>query len=216
MKKVQLVLLVMILLACCGCNTTGNVTSPNAPSSPSAPQTQLDGPASVELPLPSSKVFGLEGTDALLYDIAVKYYSVQLEDPEIRKHLFMPSLGVLDTYQTEDGSTCYLCRFRGYDYYNLSQGLRDLNHPRYSPGSGGYDLARFTIAKTQSGKPVCTEVVLSADGEGWAQSIRLICGPKKELARAIIENKKLPVTIRDITSADSKKLLDIYLDYYFR
>jgi len=205
-----------MLLVYSGCNAAGIGTSPKNPSSPSAPPAKLEGPASVELPLPSSKVFGLEGTDAMLYDIAVKYYSAQAGDPDIRMHLLMPSLGVLDTYQAEDGSTCYLCRFRGYDYYDLGHGLRDLNHPRYTPGSGGYDLARFTLAKTQSGKPVCTEVVLSADGEGWSQSIRLICGPKKELAQAIIENKKLPVTIRDITPADPKKLLDIYLDYYFR
>lgn len=127
----------------------------------------------------------------------------------------MPSLGLLDTYQSDDGGTCYICLFRKYEYYDLGHGLGDLANPTYNFGSGA-TYARFTLSKQDNGEPVCTEVFESWDGEGWPQSIRLICGPKKELAEAIIKNEKLSVDIRNITPVSEKEILNIYLNYYFR
>lgn len=222
--KLRILPMALILfLCCCSCGPAVTETSPQAASTPPASEvspTPSDAPVSpseqvspapVELPLPSGKTFGLEGVDAVLYDAAVDYYSTKGGKAD----LLIPSLGVLDTYQTEDGSTCYICRFRGYDYYNLGYGLGDLEDPQYNLGSGGYDLARFTVSKTESGALACTEVFVSWDGEGWPASIRIICGPKADLAAAIIKNETLPVQIRNLTPSDPEELLRIYLNYTF-
>lgn len=178
-------------------------------------KTPHESPLCVKLPLPSSRMFGLEGVDAALYDGAVEYYSTRLIRGGKCDGLLLPSLALLDTYPADDGSTCYICMFRQYDYYDLGYGLSDLNNPQYNPG-GGSNVARFTVRETEVGDAVCTDVFEGYDGPGWAFGVREICGPNEKLAEAIIGNTPLPVEKRDITPPGIKELLDVYLDYYFR
>ena len=168
----------------------------------------------IELPLPypSSQIFGLEGVDAVLYDAAVDYYSWRGGEDE--DGLLMPSLAVIDSY-AEGGNTCYICWFRQFDYYGLGYGLGDLNDPQYV-SSHGRTLARFTVTTNAAGELRCTEIEEAGDGEGWAVSIRKLCGPRTALAEAIINNGAIKVDgTRDITTADHKEMLRVYLDYYF-
>lgn len=223
MKKI-LLLFSVILLVCSSCREATNETPTESPSlSPTAhisqtpsPTPQGESPTPVELPLPSSETFGLEGVDAVLYDAAAEFDSTKIGEGRLPEtDLLLPSLGLLDTYQTEDGSTCYVCLFREYLYYDLAYGLRDPDHPQYSFG-GGVNYARFTVSESDDGELICTEMYTSLDGGGWAYSIRVICGPNEELAEAIINNEELSVEVQNITPADNVGLLNVYLDYCFR
>lgn len=154
-------------------------------------------------------MFGLTGVDAVLYDAAVRY---EKENTGITAtDLNIPSLKILDEYKNADGNTCYIVGFRSYFYIDIGYGLNDLKAPKYNFSGGGYDLSRFTVTK----EGICSEVYVSADGEGWAYSIKEICGPKTALAEAVIGNTDLPVTGRDITPADATGMLGTYIKYCF-
>lgn len=163
------------------------------------------------LPRPSSKMFGLEGMDAALYDAAVDAYSIFENETD----LILPSLTLITEYEDEEGCINYVCLLRDFDYYDLATGLDDKENPVYNFGSGGY-YAQFVVQETEDGEYFCVERNLSQDGEGWADSIRRICGSQQDVAEAIINNEDIPVQTREITSSDPEELLRIYLDYNFR
>lgn len=161
-----------------------------------------------ELPNPTSKTYGLEGIDAVLYNAASAFYSTKVQTPD----LFLPSLAYLDSYQTDDGKTYYICWFKQCDFFLLGYGLSDLDDPKYRL-SGGKFVTRFTLEESKNGEVICTELFPDFDPQGGYEKI--VCGPKTELAEAIANGTELPVEERWITPSDPEELLAIYIDYYF-
>jgi len=162
-------------------------------------------------PLPTAEIYGLEGMDAVLFNAAAQFYSWRGGS----NSLLLPALTLLDTYELDEHTTCYVCLFREFDYYDLDQGLDDLDHPNYVPSFGAL-LSRFIVVSDDEGIPQTVEIEEQGDGEGWRRSIQNICGPNQVLATALIEGLELPVEERDIPSRDPIAMLDRYIEYTYR
>lgn len=206
---------------CGSCGSEENInTSASVTTSPSATSQAFESAPPSEtlptviprmLPLPWSKMYGLEGYDAILFDAAVQYYSTRGDGIT----LCIPALKLLDSYKNEDGDTCYICQFHTYDFYDLAYGLSDLTHPVINLYNGGYSLARFTLRKTQEGETMCSDIMVIMDDDGWEYSIKAICGPKTELAEAIIKDERQEFDGRYLVQNDSTAMLNTFIDYCF-
>lgn len=262
MKK-RLVLLLAILLLCAGCGPK-SVPDPSPSPSPSPTATGLPiigpddpfpfgnydrGPFEemaktnerVELPLPTSALFGLEGADAALYEAAVAdIYNLAVPEAFSGDDLYLPSLSVIGSYQNEDGETCYVCVYRRYCYDYLAYGLADPDRPQYFPAFD-YMPVRITLAEQEGGTLVCSDF-LWGQLNGFSGSLEkrgevladMLAGPSPELQEKIKEYVRLmqqdpvngdamvhgkipaPDNYRNLTTPDPYELLDIYLGYFFR
>lgn len=56
---------------------------------------------------------------------------------------------------TQDGDTCFVCLLEEHEYYDLGDGLQDLDNPEYTYCSSGVKLERFTVSKDGDELPVC-------------------------------------------------------------
>lgn len=195
----------------------------------------------VELPLPTSALFGLEGADAALYEAAVAdIYNLAVPEAFSGDDLYLPSLSVIGSYQNEDGETCYVCVYRRYCYDYLAYGLADPDRPQYFPAFD-YMPVRITLAEQEGGTLVCSDFLwgqlngFSGGPEKRGEVLAdMLAGPSPEIREKIKEYVRLmqqdpvngdamvhgkipaPDNYRNLTTPDPYELLDIYLGYFFR
>lgn len=185
----------------------------------------------VDLPLPSAKLFGLEGVDGVLYDAAVAYETHSDGD------LMMPTLSVVGSYQNETGETCFVCIYWRYHYGFLAYGLTDPTRPQYYP-SFCAEAARITLAQQPDGTWLCTDLLRGFtegyDGDHAEMMARQVAEPDPALMETVQNFLRSawgedgggnPLFrgevyqmdgVRPLTTTDPYALLDIYLNHYFR
>lgn len=159
------------------------------------------------LVMPTAEDFGLTGDEAVIYNAAVQYYFPAAGYP----HLLLPSIGIYASHTNENGKRSYICVLKGCDYYDL--GWSTPENPSYNYG-GGFQYVCFTISEDEVGVAYCSDILMSCDGEDWAQSVREVFGPEMQLAEEIISAKEVTEP-RYITPRHSEELLALYLETYY-
>ena len=164
-----------------------------------------------EFPVPTGEAFGLEGEDAVLYAAAAKAQAdilVSRVDGSDTM-LMLTTLDILGEYDGENGEKNYVCRWGAQYFYDLGEGLSDLqNSMNSSHGSSWGGLARITLAA--DGKLL--DVQETYDGADNTKRIEELCGPLTEIADAI--NAGQVLDSRSLVPAGDE-LLRQYLNYYF-
>lgn len=199
-------------------NAASNSVSSGTPAQQNTPKKiHVSGKIySTEFPIPTADTFGLTGTDATLYNLAVDQFSNSvLGEDELGKgntDLVFPALTLLGSQENDDGTTTYVVTFRELNFYGLGDALKDLKHPDYNYGFSSY-LASYTLDK--NGKCVSKDKV--HDDEG-GEGIKRVCGSLKSLADFLIRNQSDPINpadARDIPLLDKDQMLQAYLNYFF-
>lgn len=199
-------------------NASSNSASSGTPAKQNTPKKIHVGGKiySTEFPIPTADTFGLTGTDATLYNLAVDQFSNSvLGEDELGKgstDLVFPSLTLLGSQENDDGTTTYVVTFRGFYFYGLGDALKDLKHPVYNDGCSSY-LESFIVDK--NGKCISKDSL--HDDEG-SEGIKRVCGSLKSLADFLIRNQSDPINpadARDIPQLDEDQMLQAYLNYFF-
>ena len=159
-----------------------------------------------DLPLPTAEQMGLAGEAAELFDALQAQYA----DPEqipVRTHLndvMIPSFTIWGSYE-EDGDTVLVCSVNEGFYYTVQ-----LDGSCDGWGGGGSPTA-FRGRYDEDGTFQVTEIISAADGEGYAASIRRLCGPLEELADWLLDGEgEQPEPIWD-EMPDQNEMMRIYL-----
>ena len=159
-----------------------------------------------DLPPPTAEQMGLTGDAAVLFDALQAQYA----DPEqipVRSRpndVMIPSFTIWDSYE-EDGDTVLVCSVNERFYYTVQ-----LDGSCDGWGGGGSPTA-FRGRYDEDGTFQVTEIIAAADGEGYAASIRRLCGPLEELADWLISGEgEQPEPIWDEMS-DQNEMMRIYL-----
>lgn len=172
-----------------------------------------------DFPMPSAEVFALTGEDAAIYHAIAEVYHPKTyaatfsQSPVEVTDLSLPAFDVYEQVSDETGDTTYYGLFYQCDYYDLGDGLADLDHPVYdlhcgkSPAAVTVDadgnLVDFTQTYESSNDP---------DGD-----IRRVCGPMTDLADyfcGIAES--YPKTPRRVPDMDPAEMLHQYLSVFFQ
>ena len=159
-----------------------------------------------DLPLPTAEQMGLNGDAAVLFDALQARYA----DPEqipVRSRLndvMLPAITIWDSYE-EDGDTVLVCSVNERFYYTVQ-----LDGSCGGWGGGGSPTA-FRGRCDEDGTFQVTEIMSAMDGEGYAYSIRQMCGPLEELAEWLISGEgEQPEPIWD-EMPDQDEMMRIYL-----
>ena len=134
-----------------------------------------------DLPLPTAEQMGLTGDPAVLFDALQARYA----DPEqipVRSRpndVMLPSFTIWGSYE-EDGDTVLVCSVNELFYYSVQ-----LDGSCDGWGGGGSPTA-FRGRYDEDGNFQVTEIMSAMDGEGYAYSIRQMCGPLEALADWLI------------------------------
>ena len=159
-----------------------------------------------DLPLPTAEQMGLTGDAAVLFDALQAQYA----DPEqipVRSRLndvMLPAITIWDSYE-EDGDTVLVCSVNERFYYTVQ-----LDGSCDGWGGGGGPTA-FRGRYDENGTFLVTEIMSAMDGEGYAYSIRQMCGPLEELAEWLITGEgEQPEPIWD-EMPDQDEMMRIYL-----
>lgn len=159
-----------------------------------------------DLPLPTAEQMGLTGDAAVLFDALQARYA----DPEqipVRSRLndvMLPAITIWDSYE-EDGDTVLVCSVNERFYYTVQ-----LDGSCDGWGGGGSPTA-FRGRYDENGNFQVTEIMSAMDGEGYAYSIRQMCGPLEELAEWLISGEgEQPEPIWD-EMPDQNEMMRIYL-----
>lgn len=236
----------ILFLAGCGCNAGQTNSSPGISSSITEPSASMEPTSSsnassnsalsgtpakqntpkkihvggkiysTEFPIPTADTFGLTGTDATLYNLAVDQFSnAVIGEDELGKGsttLVFPALTLLGSQENDDGTTTYVVTFRELYFSELGDVLKDLKHPVYNYGFSSY-LESFIVDK--NGKCISKDSL--HDDEG-SEGIKRVCGSLKSLADFLIRNQSDPINpadARDIPQLDEDQMLQAYLNYFF-
>lgn len=179
----------------------------------------------IEFPVPTGEVFGLEGEDAELYssvaaavmELSVREYTGKENwmhwISETSTWLTLPHFTVVGEYDGENGEKNYICGLGIYDYYGLGEGLAKYA-PQYrvydSVGGGG---AFSRIAFSADG--TFLDVQQTYDGADNTERVKELCGPLTGVAEAWINGTDYPNGERALPDMDSDEMLERYVNYYF-
>lgn len=159
-----------------------------------------------DLPLPTAEQMGLTGDTAVLFDALQAQYA----DPEqipVRSRLndvMLPVITIWDSYE-EDGDTVLVCSVNERFYYTVQ-----LDGSCDGWGGGGGPTA-FRGHYDENGNFQVTEIMSAMDGEGYAYSIRRLCGPLEELADWLLEGEGEPPELIWDEMPDQDEMMRIYL-----
>ena len=166
----------------------------------------LENNSEPDLPLPTAEQMGLTGDGATIFDALQAQYA----DPEqipVRSRpndVMIPSFTIWDSYE-EDGDTVLVCSVNERFYYTVQ-----LDGSCDGWGGGGSPTA-FRGRRDENGNFQVTEIMPAMDGEGYAYSIRQMCGPLEELAEWLISGEgEQPEPIWD-EMPDQDEMMRIYL-----
>ena len=125
-----------------------------------------------DYPKPTAGLLGLDGVYGALFDALVDdRWTISRENHS----LYLPRLTCYGTYE-EDGQTVYVCHVAESFYYDLT-----LENRTVGTGAGSLPAALTVDA---SGR--VTEIRKALDGEGYASSVRDLCGPLTQVADAML------------------------------
>jgi len=194
------------------------------------------------LPLPYYYTFYddaiIGNLDMFLHDTAVNYFSTRVRSTE--RHLLIPSLRLLDEWDTGDGSTYYLFHSTVYIYYDFEQfleGFASFPNREHELGDStsssmsGYVRMKVTpheidcSATTNYWHYKAVEILESPPWGTDGDDIRMLAGTRP-IAELLLEASNVPGGgileldyIRDILpdeyAFDQHELLKVYMDYYF-
>lgn len=200
-------------------NASSNSASSGTPAQQNTPKKIHVGGKiySTEFPIPTADTFGLTGTDATLYNLAVGQFNNSVLGEDVlgkgSTDLVFPALTLLGSQENDDGTTTYVVTFRGLSFYGLGDALKDLKHPTYDHDGCSSNLESFIVDK--SGKCISKDSL--HDDEG-SEGIERVCGSLKSLADFLIRNQSDPINpadARDIPLLDKDQMLQAYLNYFF-
>lgn len=125
-----------------------------------------------DYPKPTAELLGLDGEYGTLFDALVDdRWNISRENHS----LCLPRITCYGTYE-EAGGTVYVCSVAEAFYYDLT-----LENRTVTTGAGNTPAALTVDA---SGR--VTEIRKALDGEGYASSVRDLCGPLTQVADAML------------------------------
>lgn len=195
----------LVLLSSCGTqnkdSSLSTIASNSSSALPASASTSMSDSsyAPNQLVQPSSTLFSLSDTDAIIYDAAIRACS----STDMSTYVLLPNLSLVGTYQDDADNTCYVCKCHLH-LYDFSEGQYQDDLPV------GESILWLGIVVPQNNSEDVA-VLESLDGSLWAESVRELCGPLTELADNIINNNALEV-IRNIPAFDQEEALQLYLN----
>lgn len=179
----------------------------------------------IEFPVPTGEIFGLEGEDAELYSrVAATVMELSMREytgkenwmhwiSETNTWLTLPHFTVVGEYGGENGEKNYICGLGIYDYYGLGEGLAkyDPKYRVYDSVGGGGAFSRITFASDGT----FVDVQQTYDGADNTERVKELCGPLTEVAEAWINDTEYPYSERKLPDLTSDEMLERYVNYYF-
>lgn len=250
MKRYTAWSLILILLLAAGCQAPAGETPPVPSTAPSTEATPIPTPTpeaeptetpsaiapydangdgvlqTIEFPLPTGEVFGLEGENAALYtklaETVMELSFAEEADREWEWFLYLsekavdlvlPHFTIVGEYDGENGEKNYVGGFGIYMYYGLSNGLvrYDPKYRVYNSVGGGGAFSRITFATDGT----FLDIQQTYNGADNTERVKELCGPLTEVAEAWINETEYPYGERCLPDLDFNKMLELYVNYYF-
>ena len=237
-KSVLATFLCICALAGAGCNANNNSgdnsnttsmiqddQSLAANSQPTTPNGPAPAEVPIHLPLPEYEAFAeivdeQDRLDAFLHHTALSSFNTHPQS------LFIPSLRLIETWESDDGDTYYLCWVAQMRYLSLAETIRSGAPYVDMSGDMNIRLIRFKIKdmfewgyfEFKFPEFQCVEIIYTADGENiWGPDMfEGFPGNQERIQR--IRGGDYEDYIRDILPAeialDYYALLETYLEYY--
>lgn len=171
-----------------------------------------------EFPIPTADTFSLTGGDAQVYEAAVSIFN-RKDCPEYfsegSSDLILPMLVQYGKYQTDEGNTTYVVNFARCFFFDLGNGLGDMQNPVYTSTCLN-NLASITLGK-DGALVAFTEAKDGTDDGEFSRFAHEICGPMTDLAEEITAaGGILPEGEHQVPNVNSyEAMVQQYLDYFF-
>lgn len=250
MKRYTAWSLILILLLAAGCQAPAGETPPVPSTAPSTEATPIptsmpeaeptetpsaiapydangDGVLqTIEFPLPTGEVFGLEGENAALYTkLAETVMELSFTGEADREwewflylsekavDLVLPHFTIVGEYDGENGEKNYVGGFGIYMYYGLSNGLvkYDPKYRVYDSVGGGGAFSRITFGANGN----FLDVQQTYDGADNTERVRELCGPLTGIAEDYLSGTFDGDGGRFLPGLTSDEMLERYVNYYF-